>query len=360
MDRLMLDQLDRALAAAGSGNAEVVRDLETAFARFTGATYGLCVSSGTAALISALRAVGVHAGDPVAVSVLGPSMTGLAITALGASPVMLDCASPVSFGVSAAAARRAIKDRIKAVVLVPMWGYWDEDPATLDVFHATGVPVVVDAAQAPFLRLEPALYGVAAVVCLSLHGRKPLKAGEGGICLTRDAELAERMMALRNFGQATQFSGSRLDPVGPFGARFGVNLKINALGAAWCLTQLSNADHVRDRLRRLRRSAVQAFDSSQVPWQEAHQATEVREHGRYGLVALCRTPGDAKRMAQAITDTGVEVDTSRYRYGPMWTAPYLARRATAPGCPNAEQLTATAVACRLEAFASHTTREGDT
>lgn len=348
MDRLILQHLDRAVADAGTGNAEVVRDLEQRFAEFTGATYALCTSSGTAALISALWAVGVRPGDRVAVSVLGPSMTGLAITALGARPEFLDCASPTSFGVSADAAQRAVQAGVKAAVLVPMWGYWDEDPQAMEVFGAAGVPIVADAAQAPFLKLRDGLCRVADVVCLSLHGRKPFKAGEGGVCLTRHAGLAEQMVAVRNFGQATSFTGNRLDPTGPFAERFGVNFKINALGAGWCLSQLADADRVRARLQNLREVALAAFVSSRIPWEEAAQSTAVQEHGRYGLAGLCPTSSAAHDLAEAVAAGGVEVDSSRYRYAPMCTAPYFARFAVA--CPHAEQLTATIVAVRLEAF----------
>lgn len=174
----MMGELQRALADGGTGNAEVVRDLERGLAQLTGADYGLCVSSGTTALISALWAVGVRPGDQVGVSALGPSMTALAVTAIGARPLFLDCASPTSFGIAAEAAAAALRAGVKAVVPVPMWGYWDEDPQVLRALRAAGVPVVVDAAQAPFLRLREDLFELADVVCLSLHGRKPLKAGE--------------------------------------------------------------------------------------------------------------------------------------------------------------------------------------
>ena len=347
---MLTEQLSRAFADSGTGNAEVVRELEARFAQFCGAAHALCVSSGTAALISALRAAGVQSGDKVGVSVLGPSMTGLAVAATGARALFLDCASSTSFGVSGAAAKHAIQAGISAAVLVPMWGYWDENEDALGAFREARVPIIVDAAQAPFLRLRRSLLSVADFVCLSLHGRKPFKAGEGGVCLTDDARLAERILALRNFGQDAAFTGSRLDPTGPFAVHFGVNLKINGLGAAWCLSQLDEADRVRARLDSLRQVGVAAFGNTKISWAEASQSAEVQEHGRYGIVALCPTETDARELTQVIEASGVEVDSSRYKYRPMYAAPYLARFATE--CPSAEQLTTRVVACRLEAFAA--------
>lgn len=283
MDRLTANSLDRAIAEGGSGNAGIVGDLEAAFAKLVGARYGLCTSSGTAALICALRAVGVRPGDRVGVSALGPAMTGLAITALGGVPVFLDAAGPSSFGVAPGATAQAAKGGLAAVVLVPMWGYWDEQPQTLDMLRDAKVPVIVDAAQAPFLRLRSDLCTVADVVCLSLHARKPFKAGEGGACLTSHRHLAERVVAVRNFGQAATGEDERMVPTGPFGSDCGVNFKINALGAAWCLAQLGALADVRERFDRLRRDALAAFRATGVGWSEAAQSDDVIEHGRYEI-----------------------------------------------------------------------------
>ncbi|MFG1928808.1 aminotransferase class I/II-fold pyridoxal phosphate-dependent enzyme [Cryptosporangium sp. NPDC048952] len=343
--------LEQAIDDGGSGNAEVVRVLEQRLAELVGAPYALCVSSGTTALISALRALGVRPGDRVGVSSLGPAITGLAVAAVGATPVFLDCASPTSFGLAASAARRASRDGLSAAIAVPMWGYWDEDLSVLTDLRAAGIPIVVDAAQAPFLRLRQGLADVVDVVCLSLHSRKPLRAGEGGVCLTQNGRVAEKLLALRNCGQQTQFTGHRLDPTGPFGHHFGINLKINALGAAWCLAQLDNLGAIHHQHQQLREVARRAFDATGVRWVEANQSADVERHGGYGLVALCEEPVEALRMTTALTAEGdVEIDTLRYRYAPMDRARVF--QASAVACPNAVQLTTTAVACRLQAFAA--------
>jgi perosamine synthetase len=341
--------LERAVAEGGSGNAPVVHDLEDAFATFAGAQFALCVASGTSALIAACHAVGVRPGDLVGVSALGPVMSGQAVVALGARPVFLDSRASSSFGVSADSAARAIDRGIKAVILVPMWGYWDEQPDTLALLRDSGVSVIVDAAQAPFLKVDGGLANHAAVVCLSLHSRKPLHAGEGGVCLTNDRQYAERIIAIRNFGQDGALESGHLVPSGPFGARTGVNMKMNALGAAWCLYQMDHLGPLRDRFDQLRQRALEAFGTSDAAWREASLAVTVTEHGRYGLVAICDSIHDARRLTQALAANGIEVDTMRYKYQPMYSAPCF----QIPGerCQMAEQLTQVAVACRLEVFA---------
>jgi dTDP-4-amino-4,6-dideoxygalactose transaminase len=357
MDRVTTQMIDFAIADGGTGNAEVVRTLEKHLATLLDAPYALCVSSGTAALVCALHAVGVQRADRVAVSALGPSMTGLAVVAAGAEPVFVDC-RPGSFALDADALNAAAKAApLAAVIPVPMWGYWDEDPQVLADLRQRGIPVIVDAAQAPLLRLGPQTLAESAdVICLSLHGRKPIRAGEGGACLTLNPELAERILAVRNFGQQTKFTGSRLDPTGPFASQFGSNFKINALGAAWALTQSTDVGALRSRFATLRKTAQAAFDATGIAWQEAPQASGVVEHGGYGLVALCADAGDAALMAHQLADSGIEVDTLRYSYAPMHHSPCFTGHGTST--PAASDLAARAVACRLEAFPSPLTLGG--
>jgi perosamine synthetase len=344
-----MDHLERAVAEGGSGNSSVVVDLEKAFAAFAEARFALCVASGTSALIAACRAVGVRSGDLVGVSALGPVMSGQAILALGARPVFLDSVSESSFGLSAASAAEAIERGVKAVIVVPMWGYWDEQPAALSLFRRNGVPVIADAAQAPFLKLRAGLLHSADIACLSLHARKPLRAGEGGVCLTNDRQYAERIVSVRNFGQQANPNEGHLVPGGPFGAHCGVNMKMNALGAAWCLSQMDHLDAIRTRLDLLRGYALDAFGAAGAAWREASVAAAVLEHGRYGIVAICGSQHNAEHLTSALAGQGIEADTKRFAYRPMYTAPCFRH---ADGlCPIAEQLTQVAVACRLEDFA---------
>jgi perosamine synthetase len=341
--------LQRAIDEGGSGNAPVVHDLEDALASFIGAEFALCLASGTSALTAACHAVGVRPGDMVGVSALGPVMSGQAIAALGAQPVFLDCCASSSFGISVESAAQAVDRGIRAAILVPMWGYWDEQSDALAIFRDGGVPVIVDAAQAPFLKLDSGLANGVALVCLSLHSRKPLHAGEGGVCLTNDRQYAERVVAMRNFGQDAALESGHLVPTGQFGSGTGVNMKMNGLGAAWCLHQVDHIGQLRKRFDLLRQCALEAFNSTNVTWREAALASAVTEHGRYGLVAICDSTRDTGRLAQALAAQGIEVDTERYKYQPMYYAPCF--ESPREPCEMAEELTRLAVACRLEVFA---------
>lgn len=340
--------LRQAIAEGGSGNSSTVRDLEDAFAARMKARFALCVSSGTSALIAACGACGVKPGDRVGVSCLGPVMPGQAIVALGGTPVFLDCASPSSFGIGAASAARAVEDGLRAVILVPMWGYWDERPEVLAMFSKSRISVIVDAAQAPFLEMAEGLLGIADIVCMSLHSRKPLRAGEGGVCLTNSERLAKGVVALRNFGQDAVLQSGHLVADGPFGAASGFNMKMNGLGAAWCLQQMSAYEAVRDMFEGLRARARRVVHMTGIPWQEASVGSTVTRHGGYGIAGVCPTRDEALHLTEALAEQGIEVDTRRFNYAPMYAAPCF--RELGAHCPVAEELARRAVACRLETF----------
>lgn len=340
--------IDEACAANGSGNVAAVGQLEDALAELTDFRYAVAVSSGTAAIASLLWSVGVRAGDLVGVSGLAPSMSGLAVLALGARPMFLDSASGGSFGIDPREVERAVDAGCRALVPVPMWGYWDEDGEALARARARGCRVVVDAAQAPFLRTDPRMADHVDGMCLSLHGRKPLKAGEGGAVLTSDIDVASAVVALRSFGQGSTPRARHLDAAGPFGDGFGVNLKINGVGAAWCLNQVRNAEDVARQLEQDRLMADFCFRRADVPFEHCGVGATVTRHGLYGYAVVCGDEKDRAELSRRLTDTGIELDTVKYDYSPIYEGAAFADYVRS--CPRAEDLTRRVVSVRNESL----------
>ncbi len=342
--------LEASIAETSTGGSSSVLLLETALSDLCLAEFSVTMSSGTLALTNALTAVGARAGERVGVSAMGPVMTGQAVVSAGAIPVFLDSRNGCSFGLDTEHTLREADDLgLKAVVMVPMWGYWDEDPRLLDELRSRRISIIVDAAQAPLLRTEPALLESVDVVCLSLHGRKPFKAGEGGACLTNAWGTAERLVALRNFGQAAVQKTGHACPDGPFGSVFGVNGKINGLGAAWCLTQVRRADQIEAYLTALRTQLRQIMSSSGVELVEVAEGADVCRHGGYGLAVRCPSEDEALRLTSHLERLGLEVDTRRYAYAPMQSFPVFA--AHPASTPTAAESCARIVACRAESLA---------
>ncbi|MFV2097024.1 DegT/DnrJ/EryC1/StrS family aminotransferase [Micromonospora sp. LOL_014] len=190
---------------------------EREFAAYCAARHCVGVGSGLDALVLALRALGVGPGDEVIVPAHTFIATWLAVSATGARPVPVEPGGS-SFGICPERLADALTPRVKAVLVVHLYGH----PVDLDAVRAVadryGVPVVEDAAQAHAATYRGRPIGAGGVVAFSFYPAKNLGAlGDGGAVVTDDARLAERVRLLRNYGSARKYEhqvqggNSRLD-----------------------------------------------------------------------------------------------------------------------------------------------------
>ena len=192
----------RAVAASGwITQGSKVRELEAAFARLCGTEHAVATTTGTAALHVALAALGVGPGDEVITTPLSCIASANPILFTGARPVFGDV-DPETYNLEAAGIEKRITSRTRALLPVHLFGHpLDLDPI-LELARARGLPVIEDACQATGARYKGrAVGGLGTVGCFSLYANKIITSGEGGMLVTSDAELAERMRAIRNFGQ---------------------------------------------------------------------------------------------------------------------------------------------------------------
>jgi perosamine synthetase len=205
---------------------------EQAFAARVGAAYGSAVSSGTAGLHLALRAVGVSDGDEVVTSPFSFVASANAIVYERATPVFADI-DPVTFDLDPAAAAAAVTDRTTAILPVDIFGY----PADLPAFEKLGLPLVEDACEALGAidadgipcggRGHPAVF--------AFYANKQLTTGEGGLVTTGEAAVKQRLDSERNQGRAPDMGWLDHD-------RLGFNYRLSDLQAAIGLAQLDRLD----------------------------------------------------------------------------------------------------------------------
>jgi dTDP-4-amino-4,6-dideoxygalactose transaminase len=178
-----------------------VKAFERDFAAYIGVSHAVGVANGTDALVVALRALGIRAGDEVITTAHTAVATVAAIELAGATPVFADI-EPRYFTLDPAAVERAITPRTKAIVPVHLYG----QGADLDAFAALarrhGLRLIEDCAQAHgALHAGRRLGSVGDVGCFSCYPTKNLGAlGDGGVLVTNDAELAARCRRLREYG----------------------------------------------------------------------------------------------------------------------------------------------------------------
>jgi dTDP-4-amino-4,6-dideoxygalactose transaminase len=229
---------------------------EQEFARYVGAKHCLLTHCGTSALVVALAAAGVRAGDEVIVPAYSFVATPLAVVQVGAIPVFADvdvetgCLDPVK-------AEAAVTPRTRAIMPVHMHGCAADMAALLDVARRHDLVVVEDAAQAHGATFGGKPVGaIGAAGGFSLQSSKNLSAGEGGLFVTNDDALAEEARAVRNFGQteASHFDVTRpLDGTRALESRrLGSMYRGNEMMAAFGRAQLAKLG---DRTARCQRNA---------------------------------------------------------------------------------------------------------
>lgn len=198
-----------------------VREFEERVRALSGLPYAVGMSSGTDALTLPLLALGIGHGDEVITAANSFIASAGAIAMTGAKPVLVD--NLEDFTIDPEAVEAAITPKTKAILPVHLTGTMADMPRLMDIAKRRGLYVVEDAAQAMGATLHglpPGGYGHAAGI--SLHPLKMLNVwGDGGVTVTRDAALAEKLGLLRNHGLA-----SRDDAV-----CFGYNSRLSSLQA---------------------------------------------------------------------------------------------------------------------------------
>lgn len=197
-------EIEAVQAVAASGwitQGAKVRELESAFARLCGTAHAVATTSGTTALHVVLAALGVGPGDEVITTPLSCIASANPILFTGARPVFGDV-DPETYNLEAGGIEKRITSRTKAILPVHLFGHpLDLDPI-LELGRAHRLPVIEDACQATGARYKGrAVGGMGTVGCFSLYANKIITSGEGGMAVTSDATLADRMRAIRNFGQ---------------------------------------------------------------------------------------------------------------------------------------------------------------
>jgi dTDP-4-amino-4,6-dideoxygalactose transaminase len=183
-----------------------VESFEKAFADYCGGGHAIGVGSGTEALHLALLACGVGAGGEVITVSNTFIATALAIDYVGAKPVFVDI-DLVTYNVDVRQISARITPRTKAILPVHLFGQPADLDPILSLARAHGLYVIEDACQAHGAEYKGKRVGaIGDIGCFSFYPAKNLGAyGDGGLVLTRDPALAERMRLLRNYGQTRKY-----------------------------------------------------------------------------------------------------------------------------------------------------------
>jgi dTDP-4-amino-4,6-dideoxygalactose transaminase len=233
-----------------------VAEFEAAFAERLDVRHALAVANGTAALHLALLALDCGPGDEVVV----PSLTFVAaantIRWVGATPVFCDIVGDGDLNLDPRDVERAVTPATRAIVVLHYGGFACDMGAVLDIARESRISVIEDSAHAPGSRWNGSACGTLGDIgCFSFFSNKNLPIGEGGMVVTGNDELAERLQLLRSHGMTRltwdrhRGHASSYDVVLP-----GLNYRLDEVRAARGIVQLaflSEENAARARLARL-------------------------------------------------------------------------------------------------------------
>lgn len=305
----------RVLDSGGYIMGREVDDFERAFASYCGAAQAIGVGSGTDALTLTLKALGIGAGDEVVTVSHTAIATVAAVLAAGALPVLADI-DPVFYTLDPASLARAFTARTKAVIAVHLYGQPVDLDAVAAVTARAGIPLIEDCAQAAGADWHGRKLGsVGHVGCFSFFPTKNLGAiGDGGMVVTSDAALAQRLVRIRQYGWD---AARHTDTIG-------VNSRLDPLQAAILAAKLPHLDA--DNARRAALAARYHAGLAGLPLTLPAARANAR-HAYHLYVVACDDRDTLKAdLAAAGIDAGIHYPLPAHRHGG-----YAARVRVAPG-----------------------------
>jgi dTDP-4-amino-4,6-dideoxygalactose transaminase len=224
-----------------------VQEFEQAWARHFRVPHAVSMNSATSGLFAAVGAAGISPGDEVIVPPTTMSATAVAPLIYGGIPVFADI-DPDTFCLDVDAVRAAITPKTRAILAVNLFGHPAPLAALAELARDKGLFFIEDNAQGPLAAENGQFAGtVADIGVFSLNYHKHIHSGEGGVCVTRDAELALRLQAIRNHAENIVAPAGIRDPAN----MVGFNYRMSEMSAAVGSAQLRKIDAEVGRRQRL-------------------------------------------------------------------------------------------------------------
>jgi len=215
-----------------SGRGPFIDKFEKEFARWNGTKYGITTTSGTSALHLALASLGVSQNDEVIIPALSMSAVSFSVSYVGGKAILVDSETD-TWNIDVNAVEKKITNKTKAIIAPHLYGHPIEIDILLDIAKKYNLPVVEDAAEAHGAEYKKRKVGsFGRIACYSFYANKIMTCGEGGIIVTNDQELAEKVSKLKNMAFENNPASKFLH------YSLGYNYRLTNMQAALGLSQL--------------------------------------------------------------------------------------------------------------------------
>lgn len=285
-----------------SSEGPFVREFEQKMSATVNRKYGIAVSNGTAALEVAVQALGIRAGDEVIMPTFTIISCAMAVTKLGAVPVLVD-SDLRTWNMNIEEIESKITDKTKAIMIVHLYGLPVEVDSILSLAKKYNLKIIEDAAEMHGQTYNGKPCGsFGDISTFSFYPNKHVTTGEGGMVVTDDEELAERCRSLRNlcFRKDVRYVHDEISD----------NYRFTNLQAAVGLAQLERLEEFVGRKRAMGsyyREKLQGIDGLLLPIEKTDYADNI--YWVYGLVLDRHIQADNKAVQKMLAEEGIGTRT---------------------------------------------------
>lgn len=316
---------ENVLTSAAKDGGKRVQDLERLLKDYLNVKNVVSVNSGTAALYSALLAMGIGQGDEV----LLPSFTFVAtansVIAAGAKPVFVDI-NREDYTIDITDLKTKITKKSKAIIPVHLYGHPADMDEISEVAYAHSIDIIEDACQSLGSLYKNTQTGTLGKLgCFSFYASKVLTAGEGGAVATNDDNLANNLKMIRNHGMVEGYDTRVL----------GFNLRLPELSAAVAIAQMDKLQ----KMLNLRRRNANLLTGLLVPLTKERriiipQETAKKRFNWYLFTVAFQKDYLRDNVQRALT--GAKISATVYYNPPVHKTPYYQRIASTKSLPNTD------------------------
>lgn len=302
-----------------------VNTFEDTFAAYLGRRRGVATSNGTTALHAALLAHGVGRGQEVIVPPLSFFATASMVLVTGAKPIFADV-DRERYTMDPVQVKKLLSPKTAAILPVHLYGQTADMDPILELAEDRGVPVIEDAAQAHGAEYHGRKAGnLGATACFSFYATKNMTTGEGGMVVTDDDAVADRVRLLVNQGQASKYEHVIL----------GYNYRMTEIQAAIGLVQLRKLDawvRARRKNAAVLTRALEAIDGLTPP---AEGNWMVHSYYQYIVRTETSLPLTRDEIVMRLTEAGVGCRPSYPM--PLYRQKAMRDRRVSGKCPVSEE-----------------------
>ncbi len=313
------------MLTSGLGAGPAVTEFEKGFMALAGAKHAVAVNTGTAALHSAVMAVGVMQSDEVVLPSFTFVATAEAVALAGAEPVFADI-DPNTYTLAPSAVEKALTKKTKAILPVDLYGFSADMKPLREIADENGLALVEDAAQAHGTTYDGKSAGpFADAACWSMYASKNIMTGEGGVVTTNNDQLDETLRMIRTHGEKAKYASLIL----------GTNYRMSEIQAAIGNVQLTRLPEFVAKRRQNAQHLTKILEKSSklvLPYE-----TKDRQHSWYLYTARLKNGTETQRnkLMQELKNKGIGAEA--YYVNPVHRMPFYRENFGSGKLPETEK-----------------------